>query len=127
MRDLGFTHIELLPITEHPFDASWGYQTTGYYAVTSRQARPTIPLFRRLCHATAGCCSTGAGALPLDPHGLAFDGTALYERGPAWAASGLGALIFNYRRNEVRGFPLANAVHSEGFHIDGCAWTRSRP
>jgi 1,4-alpha-glucan branching enzyme len=123
--DLGFTHIELLPVSEHPFDGSWGYQPVGLYAPTSRYGSPDD--FRYLvdrCHA-AGIgviLDWAAGHFPDDPHGLAsFDGTCLYEhldprqgRHADW-----GSLIFNLGRHEVADYLLANALYwLEEFHID---------
>ena len=123
---LGFTHVQLIGIAEHPFDGSWGYQVTGYYAPTSRYGSPDeLRYFVDACHAR------GVGVLmdwvpahfPKDDFALRlFDGTALYEhadprRGehPDW-----GTLIFNYGRNEVRNFLVANALYwLEEFHIDG--------
>ncbi|MBV9094441.1 MAG: 1,4-alpha-glucan branching protein GlgB [Streptosporangiaceae bacterium] len=124
--DLGFTHVEFLPVAEHPFGGSWGYQVTSYYAPTSRFGSPDD--FRYLVDALH---QAGIGVLadwvpahfPRDDWALAkFDGTALYEhadprRGshPDW-----GTLIFNYGRPEVRNFLVANAVYwLEEFHIDG--------
>ncbi|MFE0269104.1 1,4-alpha-glucan branching protein GlgB [Nocardiopsis alba] len=124
--EMGFTHVEFLPVAGHPFDGSWGYQVTSYYAPTPRFGSPDE--FRHLVNALH---EAGIGVLldwvpahfPKDEWALArFDGTALYEhpdprRGehPDW-----GTLIFNYGRTEVRNFLVANALYwLEEFHIDG--------
>ena len=126
VREMGFTHIELLPVSEHPLDASWGYQTIGYYAVNARHGTPDdFRYFVDHCH------RNGIGVLmdwvpahfPKDPHGLArFDGSALYEHEDPRRGEhrDWGTLIFNYGRNEVRNFLLANALFwLEDCHIDG--------
>ena len=124
--NLGFTHVEFLPVAEHPFGGSWGYQVTSYYAPTSRFGSPDDfrYLVDKLHQAGIGVIIDWVPAhFPRDDWALArFDGTALYEhpdprRGshPDW-----GTLIFNYGRTEVRNFLVANALYwlSE-FHIDG--------
>ena len=126
VKALGFTHIELLPIMEHPFAGSWGYQVTGYYAPTSRFGSPDdFKFFVDTCHqADIGVILDWVPAhFPKDDWALRrFDGTALYEHQdprlgehPDW-----GTLIFNYGRNEVRNFLVANALYwLDEFHADG--------
>jgi 1,4-alpha-glucan branching enzyme len=126
VKQMGFTHIELLPIMEHPFDGSWGYQTVGYFAATSRFGSPDdFMYFVDRCH------QEGLGVVldwtpahfPNDSHGLAqFDGSHLYEHAdprmgqhPDW-----GTAVFNYGRTEVQNFLVANALFwLDKYHLDG--------
>jgi 1,4-alpha-glucan branching enzyme len=126
VRDLGFTHVEFLPVNEHPFDGSWGYQPTGMYAPTSRFGTPTeFALLIDACHAEGlgVLLDWVPGHFPDDPHGLGnFDGTALYEHANPLQGRHMdwGTLIYNYGRTEVVNFLVSNALFwLERYNIDG--------
>src|SRR4051812_33835612 len=125
VKEMGYTHIELLPVMEHPFSGSWGYQVIGFYAPTSRFGKPEeFKAFVDACHARGigVLLDWVPGHFPKDAHGLAqFDGTALFEHQDPRQGEhrDWGTLIFNYGRNEVRNFLLANALFwLHEYHLD---------